>query len=189
MRRLGLLMFVLAGCLDNPAVEVDTSSLELPQGAKGDVTVSIDGAPVESLYSVVWSIDDPKVVSVEPEWDGKRVRIDGANPGFTIVHVSSHGQTFDIPVRVGSPAIQYMWIEPSTVTTEVGTSVHVKATGLDTMYQLQDLTPDAHWAIRDLSIANLDMNGMMLHATGEGRTTLHATYGDQATVTEITILK
>jgi hypothetical protein len=136
---------------------------------------------------VVWAIDDPKVVSVEPEWDGVRLRIDAANPGFTIVHVNSHGQTFDIPVHVGPPAIQYMWIEPSTVTTSVGAQVHVKATGLDTMYQLQDLTPVSTWAVRDPAIANLDTAGMMLKAMGEGHTTLHASLGDLATITEVTI--
>lgn len=183
------MLLFLAGCLDNPSVDVDTRALDLPQGTKGNVTVSVDGVPVESLYSVVWAIDDPAIVSVVPEYDGKRLRIDAANQGETIVHVNSHGQTHDIPVRVGPPAITYIWIEPSTVMTNVGTQVHVKATGLDTMYRLQDVTIDSYWAVRDMHVANLDMAGMMLQAMGEGRTTLHASYGDLFTITDVTVLK
>ncbi len=180
-------MLVLAGCLDNPPVDVDTQSLDMPRGTSEDVTVSIDGAPVDDLFSVVWTIEDASVVSVTPEWDGKRLRVDAAHEGATVIHVNSHGQTFDIPVHVGPPAIQYMWIEPSTVTTSVGAQVHVKATGLDTMYQLQDLTPVSTWAVRDPAIANLDTAGMMLKAMGEGHTTLHASFRDLATITEVTI--
>ncbi|HEU4613446.1 MAG TPA: Ig-like domain-containing protein [Kofleriaceae bacterium] len=187
MRRLAWLTLVLAGCLDNPSVDVDTQSLDMPRGTSEDVTVSIDGAPVDDLFSVVWTIEDASVVSVTPEWDGKRLRVDAAHEGATVIHVNSHGQTFDIPVHVGPPAIQYMWIEPSTVTTSVGAQVHVKATGLDTMYQLQDLTPVSTWAVRDPAIANLDTAGMMLKAMGEGHTTLHASFGDLATITEVTI--
>ena len=189
MRRLGFCLLVLAGCLDNPSVEVDTEALEMPQGTKSNITVSVDGAPVESLFSVVWTIDDPSIVAVTPEYDGKRLRVDAANPGATTVHVNSHGETFDIPVRVGQPAITYIWIEPSTVTTHVGSQVHVKATGLDTMYRLQDVTQGSYWAVRDETIANLDMAGMMLRAMGEGRTTLHANFGNLATITDVTILK
>jgi hypothetical protein len=180
---------MLAGCLDNPTVDIDTRSLDLPQGTASDLTVSIDGAPVDDLYPVYWTVDDPKIATVTPEYDGKRLRIGAANPGETFVHVSSHGQTFDIPTRVGPPAIVYIWIEPSTVMTNVGTQVHVKATGLDTMYRLQDVTADSYWVVRDERIANLDMAGMMLQAMGEGRTTLHASYGNLATITDVTVLK
>ena len=182
-------MIALAGCLDNPTVEVDRTSLDMPQGTAEQVQVSIDGDPVDSLFSVLWTVDDPRIVSVTPEYDGKRLRFAGATPGTTIVHVNSHGQTHDIEVRVGDPAIVYVWIEPSSVNTSVGAQVHVKATGLDTMYRLQDVTVDSDWAVRDGSIAKLDMAGMMLQAMGEGHTTLHATYGEHATVSEITILK
>jgi hypothetical protein len=189
MRRLGFVILVLAGCLDNPSVDVDTKALDMPQGTKENVVVSVDGVPVDSLYAVVWTIDDPTIVSVVPEYDGKRLRIDAANVGETVVHVNSHGQTFDITTRVGPPALVYIWIEPSTVMASVGTQVHVKATGLDTMYRLQDVTLDSYWAVRDVSIANLDMAGMMLQAMGEGHTTLHASYGSLATITDVTILK
>jgi hypothetical protein len=189
MRGFALVAFALAGCLDNPTVEVDQRSLDMPQGTATTVQVSLDGEPVDSLFSVVWTIDDPTIVSVTPEYDGRRLRVAAATPGATIVHVNSHGQTHDIPVRVGPPAIVYMWIEPSSVNTSIGTQVHVKATGLDTMYQLQDITQGSYWAVRDESVANLDMAGMMLQAMGEGHTTLHATYREHDTVTEITILK
>lgn len=189
MRRFTLVTLLLAGCLDNPTVEVDHRSLDMPQGTAKAVTVSVDGEPVDSLYSVVWTIDDPTVVEVTPEYDGKRLRITATTPGATIVHVNSHGQTHDIPVRVGPPAIVYMWIEPSSVNTSVGAEVHVKATGLDTIYELQDLTFASNWVVRDESIASLDMAGMMLQAMGEGHTTLHASFGEHTTVSEITILK
>jgi hypothetical protein len=189
MRRCALVTIVLAGCLNDPSVEVDARRLDLAQGTKTEITVSIDGTPVDSLFPVVWTVDDPSIASVAPAWDGKRLRIDAANQGETVVHVSAHGQTLDIPTRIGPPAIQYMWIEPSTVTTSVGQRVHVKATGLDTLYRLQDVTPTSHWAVRDESIANLDMAGMMLQARGVGHTTLHASFGDLATFTEVTILK
>ena len=189
MRRSALVVLVLAGCLDNPTIEVDQSSLDMPQGTATQLVVSLDGKPVDSLYSVVWEVDDPRIASVTPEYDGKRLRIAAATPGATLLHVYSHGQVQDIPVRVGPPAIVYIWIEPSSVTTSIGAQVHVKATGLDTMYQLQDVTVASQWAVRDEHVASLDMAGMMLQAMGEGRTTLHASYGDHATVSEITILK
>jgi hypothetical protein len=189
MRRIAAVVLALAGCFDNPAVEVDVESLDLPQGAASDVTVSIDGIAVSDLSAVVWEVDDPHIVSVTPEYDGRRLRIGAANPGETIVRINSHGQTIAVPTRVGPPAIVYIWIEPSTVTTRVGTQVHVKATGLDTMYRLQDVTLDSYWAVRDERIANLDMTGMMLQAMDDGRTTLHANYGDHATITEILVLK
>jgi hypothetical protein len=189
MRGFALVTLALAGCFTNPTVELDTDSLDMPQGTSEHVVVSLDGVPVESLYSVVWAIDDPEIVTVVPEYDDKRLRISAANPGTTVVHVNSHGETIDIPTRVGPAAIVYIWIEPSTVTTNVGNQVHVKATGLDTMYRLQDVTVDSYWAVRDEHIAHLDMAGMMLRAMGEGRTTLHASYGDLATITDVTILK
>jgi hypothetical protein len=189
MRRIAVVMVSLAGCFDNPTVEVDQQSLDMPQGTAEHVQVSVDGAPVDSLFSVVWTVDDPRIASVTPEYDGTRLRIDAATPGATIVHVNSHGVTHDIPVRVGAPAIVYIWIEPSSVTTAVGAQVHVKATGLDTMYRLQDITLDSHWAVRDENVADLEMAGMMLQAMGEGHTTLHANYGEHATLSEITILK
>lgn len=189
MRRFALVTLGLAGCLDNPTVEVDHSSLDMPQGTTRTLTVSVDGAPVDSLYGVVWTVDDPSVATVTPADDGKRLRIVAATPGATLVRVNSHGQTHDIPVRVGPPTIVYMWIEPSSVQTTIGAQVHVKATGIDTIYQLQDLTAASHWSVRDESIARLDRAGMMLQAMGEGQTTLQASFGDHASVSEITILK
>lgn len=189
MRRIALVTCVLAGCFDNPSVEVDTESLDMPRGTSESVIVSIDGAPVDDLFAVSWIVDDPTIASVTPEWDGKRLRIDAALEGQTTLRVGSHGQVSYIPVRVGPPAIRYLWIEPSTVEGSVGSEIQVKATGLDTMYQLQDLTHASYWAVRDQRVANLDMAGMMLHATGEGHTTLHANFGDLATITDITISK
>jgi hypothetical protein len=189
MRRRAVVMFALAGCLANPAVEVDVESVELPQGAASNLMISIDGVAVDDLRHVLWSVDDPSIVSVTPAYDRRRLRIAAAHPGETVVHVNSHGQTIDIPARVGPPALVYIWIEPSTITTTIGSQVHVKATGLDTMYQLQDVTLGSDWAVRDEQIANLEMNGMMLQATDGGRTTLHANVGDLATITEILVVE
>jgi hypothetical protein len=189
MRPIVLVTCVLAGCFDNPAVEVDRPSLDMPRGTSEAVLVLIDGAAVDDLFAVSWSVDDPAIATVTPEWDGKRLRIDAALEGETTLRVGSHGQIHYIPVRVGPPAIRYLWIEPSTVEASVGTEVQVKATGLDTMYQLQDLTHASDWTVRDQSVASLDMAGMMLRATGEGHTTLHANFAGLATITDITISK
>jgi hypothetical protein len=188
MRGFAWLMF-LVGCLDNPTFEVDTQSLEMPQGTSRDIAVSLDGVPLDDLFSVVWQVEDPSIVTVTPAWDGRRLRVGGALPGETIVRVNSHGQTFEIPTRVGAPAIVYVWIEPSTVSTSLGKQVHVKATGLDTMYQLQDVTRDSWWTVRDEHIARLDMAGMMLEAMAPGHTTLHATFGELTSMTDSNIAK
>ncbi len=193
MRRLALVTFAVsfasAGCLDNPSVDVDTASLDMPRGTSDVVTVSIEGVPVDDLYAVAWQVDDPSIATVAPDLDGKRLRIEASLEGQTMVRVGSHGQTFYIPVRVEPPAIRYLWIEPSTVTTAVGDEVPVRAIGLDTMFQLQDLTHASYWAVRDTAVADLDMSGMMLHAVDEGHTTLHASFGGLATITDITISK
>jgi len=189
MRGFALLLLSLAACLDNPSFDVDKQSLELPQGTSSEVVVSLDGVPIDDLYGVVWNVEDPSIVTVTPAWDGKRLRIGGALPGETIVRVNSYGQTIEIPTRVGPPAVVYIWIEPSTVTSALGQQVHVRATGLDTMYRLRDVTHDSRWTVRDEQVARLEMAGMMLQAMGNGHTTLHATYGDLFTYSDVTIGK
>ena len=184
---MALLPCVLAGCLDNPTFEVDKTALEMPRGTSSDVVVSLDGEPLTDLYGVVWQVDDPSIVTVTPAWDGKRLRIGGALEGETIVRVNSYGQTIEIPARVGPPAVVYIWIEPSIVSTKIGEQVPVRATGLDTMYQLRDLSHASTWTVRDETVAHLEMPGMMLQAMNLGQTTLHATYGQLATITDITI--
>lgn len=180
-------MIALAGCLGNPSVEVDKQSLELAQGTSSDVTVTIDGVAVDDFYSVVWEIDDPSIATVTPAWDGKRLRIGGSLEGDTLVRVNSHGQTLEIPTRVGPPAITEVWIEPAHVSTKVGGQVHVRAVALDTTLRLQDITHASRWTVRDTSVATLDMAGMMLQAMGEGATTLHVTHGELFTNIPITI--
>ena len=66
MGRFALLTIALAGCLDNPTVDVDQQSLDMPQGTAQAVTVSVDGEPVDSLFSVVWTIDDPTIATTTP---------------------------------------------------------------------------------------------------------------------------
>jgi hypothetical protein len=189
MRRFALGFLVLGGCLFNPSVEVDQQSVQMPQGTSSDVTVSIDGAPVDDLSEVVWLVDDPEMVTVAPAWDGQHLRIGGNLPGTTTVHVNSHGQTIDIRAKVGPPAILKMWIEPESVSASVGGAVQVKAVAVDTLFRLVDVTHESHWTVRDPDVATLDMGGMMLQAEAQGQTTLHATNGDSSTVVPITILK
>lgn len=189
MRRIALVTLVLAGCLDNPSVDVDTASLDMPRGTSEPLTVSIEGVPVDDLLAVAWISDDPGIAKVTPDLDGKHLRVEAALEGQTTIRVGSHGQTFYIPVRVGPPAIRYLWIEPSTVKGAVGDQVQVRAIGLDTMFQEQDLTHASYWAVRNTAVADLDMSGMMLHAVDEGHTTLHASFGGLATITDVTISK
>lgn len=189
MRGLALCSLVLGGCLWNPSVEVDKTSVEMARGTSSDITVSLDGAPVENLAHVVWLVDDPAVVTVTPTWDGKHLRIGGNLEGSTVVHVNSHGQTLDIAAHVGPPAIVKMWIEPANVMANIGTNVGVKAVAVDTLFRVIDITRDSRWTVRNPDVATLDMAGMMLRAETEGETTLHVTKGDTWAVVPITILK
>jgi hypothetical protein len=180
-------LLLLTGCFTNPTVEVDQQELVLPRGTSRDVVVKVDGA-VELDY-VTWLIDDPRIASVTPEWDASRLRIGGSLEGETIVHLGTHGEIIDIPVHVAPPTIVQIWIEPSAVTTTVGELVHVKAGALDSVLSIRDITRDAHWEIRDPTIANLDMAGMMVEAVSEGSTALHIVYGDHTTLAPVTIFK
>jgi hypothetical protein len=180
---------VLGGCLSNPSVEVDTESVELARGTSSDVTLSLDGAPVDDLSEFVWHVDDPALVTVAPSWDGKHLRIGGNLEGSTVVHVNSHGQTLDIAAHVGPPALVRVWIEPPTVMANIGASVEVKAIAVDTLFRVVDITRDSHWTVRNPDVATLDMAGMMLRAQSEGQTSLHVTKGDTWAVVPITILK
>jgi hypothetical protein len=186
MRRIALLSMV-GGCLWNPSVEVDREAVEIPRGTSTDVVVSIDGAPVADLAEVLWSVDDPALVTVTPH--GDRLAIGGNLEGSTVVHVSSHGQTVDIAARVRAPAIVKMWIEPTAFIANVGADVQVKAVAVDTLFRLVDITHDCRWAVRNEDVARLDMAGMMLRAETEGETSLHAGNGTVSAMVPITILK
>jgi hypothetical protein len=187
MRRIALVVGLLGGCLWNPSVEVDQDAVDLPRGTSSDVTISIDGAPVADLAEVLWSVDDPALVTVTPH--GDRLRIGGNLEGSTVVHVSSHGVMVDIAAHVRPPAIVKLWIEPPQVTANVGSGVRVKAVAVDTLFRLVDITHDCRWAVRNEDVATLDMAGMMLRAQTEGETTLRADNGTVSTVVPITILK
>lgn len=187
MRRIALLSLVLGGCLWNPSVEVDQDAVDVARGTSADVIVSIDGAPVEDLDEVVWSVDDPTLVTVTA--DRNRLRIGGNLEGATVVHVQSHGQTVDITTHIGPPALLKLWIEPSLVVAKVGESVEVKAVALDSLARLVDVSHESLWTVRNADMANLDMAGMKLRARTEGQTTLHVSNGTVGTVVPITILK
>jgi hypothetical protein len=118
------------------------------------------------------------------------VRIGGNLEGTTQVRINLHGVTIDVPVIVGPPTIMQMWIEPATVTTQVGDFLQVRAMALDTIFEVREVTSGSRWAVRDGSVAQLDVEGgMMLFATQEGHTTLHATNGEHAMVVPIKIYK
>jgi hypothetical protein len=189
MRRAILGALLLGGCLDNPSVDVDTQAVTMPQGTHADVVISLDGQSIEDFDGVYWVVDDPEMVTVAPAWDGKHLRLGGNLPGATKVHVNSHGQTFDIDCTVGPPAIVKMWIEPEVVQTTVGGDVQVKAIAVDTTFHIVDISHESRWTVRNPDVASLDMAGMMLHASGEGQTTLHAVNGGVSTVVPIAILK
>lgn len=186
----GSLLFA-GGCLFNPSVEVDKQSVDMPRGTSSELTVSLDGTPLESLEDVVWLVDNPELVTVAPTWDGRHLRIGGDLEGHTMVHVNTHGQTIDIYAHVSPPAIVKMWIEPDFVATSLGDQgeVQVKAMAVDTLFHVVDVTRESRWTVRDPSVASLDMAGMMLHAEGLGQTTLHAVNGSASTMVPIEILK
>src|SRR6476469_5721041 len=106
MRRIALLS-VLGRCLWNPSVEVDRDSVNVARGPSVEVIVSIDGAPVDDLAEVLWSVDDPSLVTATAH--GDRLRIGGDLEGSTVVHISSHGLSLDIATHVGPPALLRLW--------------------------------------------------------------------------------
>jgi hypothetical protein len=183
------LAVALGGCLYNPTVEVDTSELDLARGTSSDVLVSIDGDEVTDLEGLYWTVDDPRVATVTPSYDGRHLRIGGDLEGETVVHISSYGQDLEIPTRVGPPAILTVWTEPARISAAVGSQVEVRAKAINTMAQVVDITFDSRWTIRDQSIANLDSSGMMLQAMEEGSTTLHVTHGKDFRVVPVSIFK
>ena len=187
MPRGALLICVLGGCFANPTVEIDQESVELARGTSRDVLVTVDGAP--ELEYVTWVIDDQRVASVVPSFDGKHVRIGGMREGDTVVHLGTHGVIFDVPIHVGPPAVVKIWIEPGAVEAMIGELVDVRARVLDTALRVRDITRESQWAVRDPRLATLDMAGMMLVAVEEGETALHVTYGDHTTLAPVTIFK
>ena len=189
MQRFALVVVVLGGCLSNPEVAVDQSSLDIPRGAASDVQVSIDGVPVWDLDEVLWTIEDDRLVSVVEAHDGRHLRVGGNVEGSTVVHVFAHGQDIAIPTRIGPPATLRIWTEPSSVHASVGSDVQVRAKALDTMAHVRDITFDSRWAVRDESLVNLDSSGMMLHAMDAGETTLHVQHGTYTAVVPVAIFK
>lgn len=191
MRRAILGALTLGGCLYNPSVDVDRQAVTMPQGTHEDVVISLDGQPIDDFEGVYWTVDDPDMVTVAPAWDGTHLSLGGNKPGTTTVHVNSHGQTFHINCVIGPPAIVKMWIEPEVVQASVGTDIQVKAVAVDTTFHIIDISHETatRWTVRNTDVATLDMAGMMLHASAQGQTTLHAVNGGVSTVVPITILK
>jgi hypothetical protein len=189
MQRLALVAVVLAGCLDNPTVEVDTTSLELARGTSHDVLVSIDGSPVLGLDGIAWWVEDPRLATVVPAPDGRHLRIGGDVEGTTIVHVNTYGQDVAITTRIGPPTLLRIWTEPAEVHAALGSLVQLRAKGVDTIARVQDITFDSRWSVRDSSVIHLDAHGMMLQAIEVGQTSLHVTNGMTSTVVPVTIFK
>lgn len=188
MQRFAFAVVVLTGCLSNPTVEVDQSSLDIPRGAASDLVVSLDGVAVSDLGEVLWSVDDEQLVTVTASYDG-HLRVGGDYEGETVVHVNSHGQDVAIPTRVGPPAILRIWTEPSTVNVSVGGEIQVRAKSLDTLARVEDITFTSRWDVRDHSIVELDQAGMMLRAMIDGETTLHVGHGTNYAVVPVAVFK
>jgi hypothetical protein len=189
MQRLALVAVVLAGCLHNPTIEVDTTSLELARGTSHDVLVSIDGTPVLGLEGIAWWVEDSRLATVVPAPDGRHLRVGGDVEGTTVVHVTTHGQDVAIPTRIGPPALLRIWTDPAEVHAALGSRVLIRAKGLDTIARVQDITFESRWWVRDPSVIQLDAQGMMLEATDVGQTSLHVTNGMASAVVPVTIFK
>lgn len=187
MRRIAFTSLMLGGCLWNPSIDVDRNAVDVARGTSADVIVSIDGAPVEDLREILWTVDDPALVTVIPR--ANRLQIGGNLEGATTVHVSSHGQTVDISAHIGPPALLELWIEPSLVVAKVGESVEVKAVAFDTLARIVEVSHESLWTVGNAELAKLDMAGMKLRAETEGQTTLHVSNGTVAAVVPIAILK
>lgn len=187
MRSIALTTLVWGGCLWNPSVEVDRDSVDVARGTSADVIVSIDGTPVDDLSEVLWSVDDPALVTVVPRRN--RLQMGGNLEGATTVHLSSHGQTVEIPAHVGPPALLEVWIEPAHVVAKVGESVEVKAVAFDTLAQVVEVSRESLWTVSDPNLADIDMAGMQLRAETEGQTTLHVSNGTVAALVPVAILK
>ena len=82
-----------------------------------------------------------------------------------------------------------IWAEPTNVAVSIGNEIHVKAMALDTLARVQDITFDSRWDVRDDNVADLDQAGMMLHAMGEGATTLHVSHDGNAAVVPVAVFK
>lgn len=188
MHRLAVAPIALAGCLSNPTVEVDSTTVDVPHGASHDVLVSVDGAPLD-VEAVMWSVEDPDIASVVVAHDGRHLQIGGNAEGETIVHVYSYGQDVAIPTRVGPPAILEIWTVPTTIYGTLGEHLRVEARGLDTLARVQDLTFASRWTVRDPRVALVEPAGMTLHAMSEGRTSLHVTNGALGAVVPVLIDK
>ena len=189
MQRFAVVAVVLGGCLSNPTVEVDHTSLDIARGTASEVLVSLDGAPVSDLDELLWSVENDALVSVTRSYDGVHLRIGGDNEGETVVHVNSHGQDLPISVRVGPPAIVLLWTEPSRVDVVRGGEVQVRAKILDTLSRVVDITFDSRWNVRDRSIVSLDQAGMMLHAVEAGETTLHVSHDGSSALVPVAVFK
>jgi hypothetical protein len=193
MSRFGLfalpLVLAQAGCLSNPTIEVDRDSVDVPRGLSTDVLVTIDGQALDNLDEVLWSVDDPRIATVLPTPDRRRLRIGGDREGTTVVRVSSHGQTVAIETRVAPPKMMLAWIEPGHVTTTPGGLVAVAARALDSTFAIRDITHSARWTVRDPSLATLDHAGMMLQGAAPGLTSLHVTIEETAATAPITVFK
>ncbi len=189
MKRVALAALVLGGCLSNPSVDVDRAAVDVARGTSTEVLVSIDGEEVTDLSGVLWTVEHPELVSVTPARDGRHLRIGGNQEGDTVVYVSAFGQDVPIATHIGPPALLQIWTEPAQIEAQVGELVEVRALALDSIAEVVDITLDSRWAIRDESIANLEHNGMMLHAMDEGSTTLHVTHGAEYRVIPVSVFK
>ena len=186
--RTALVAILLGGCLSNPTVEVDQSTLEMPRGTSSELRIMIDGVTTDPSDVLLWSEDDERV-SVTVSHDHSRLLVGGNFEGDAIVHVSAYGQDIAIPTHVAPPAIVKLWAEPDHISAMLGSEIHIRAKMLDTIAQVRDVTFDCRWHVRDENILALSHNDMMLRATYPGETTLHVSNGDKNAVVPVAIFK
>jgi hypothetical protein len=182
-------LLLLGGCaLANPTVEIDQSSIDMPRGTSRDILVTVDGDPAPA-YELLWSSDDPDLVSVTKSYDGHRLHIGGDHEGDTVVHINSYGNDFAIPVHVGPPALVSVWTEPDVIMASVGEQLQVRAKAIDTIARVVDVTDTSNWTVRDESVVQLDMTGMMVYALETGETTINVAVEGTSALVPVSVFK
>ena len=180
-----LLTLALTACVDERLIELDVAEVSVPQGAGVNVAISADGYPVPNLETFGFAVDPPEIATATLSRDGTHVRVTGTRQGDAVLRIRHRYTELELPTHVAPPAVVILWIEPSDVSTPVGSLVPIRATGLDTMGTYGDVSARTHWEVVDPTIARLDREGLRGMATGD--TTLHAMIDGAATSVSVSI--
>ncbi|MBA3454480.1 MAG: hypothetical protein H0T42_15425 [Deltaproteobacteria bacterium] len=184
MRHL-LLCLSLTGCVDERVIDLSVTAVSVPQGAGVNVAIAADGYPVPNLETFDFEVEPPEIATAELAADGTHVRVSGVQQGDAIVRIRHRYTELELPTHVSPPAVVILWIEPGEVAAPVGSLVAIRATGLDTMGNLGDVSATTRWEISDPAIARLDRHNLRGMAAGD--TTLHAMIDGAATSVTVSI--